>query len=117
MVNSIDFLKQTKSLNQDTSLLSSENQTVKDKPSLFDSLLSGNKTTTTQNSNNTEELSTDLKAQSTNSALKEEIGKTKENLNSIKNKEEQYDLLFFNHFWLLLLVVKLLLFFFINETN
>jgi hypothetical protein len=88
MANSIDFLKQTKSLNQDTSLLSSENQTVKDKPSLFDSLLSGNKTTTTQNSNNTEELSTDLKAQSTNSALKEEIGKTKENLNSIKNKEE-----------------------------
>ena len=54
MANSIDFLKQTKSLNQDTSLLSSENQTVKDKPSLFDSLLSGNKTTTTQNSNNTE---------------------------------------------------------------
>ena len=70
MANSIDFLKQTKSLNQDTSLLSSENQTVKDKPSLFDSLLCGNKTTTTQNSNNTEELSTDVKAQSTNSENK-----------------------------------------------
>ena len=88
MANSIDFLKQTKSLNPDTSLLSTDNQTVKDKPSLFDSLLSGNKTDSTQNLNAAQELNTNTKIQVTNSDLKEEIGKTKESLSSQENKEE-----------------------------
>ena len=88
MANSIDFLKQTKSLNPDTSLLSTDNQTVKDKPSLFDSLLSGNKTDSTQNLNTAQELNTNTKIQVTNSDLKEEIGKTKESLSSQENKEE-----------------------------
>ena len=87
MANSIDFLKQTKSLNPDTSLLSTDNQTVKDKPSLFDSLLSGNKTDSTQNLNAAQELNTNTKIQVTNSDLKEEIGKTKESLSSQENKE------------------------------
>ncbi|MBP9615479.1 MAG: hypothetical protein KBD88_00500, partial [Aliarcobacter sp.] len=88
MANSIDFLKQTKSLNPDTSLLSTDNHTVKDKPSLFDSLLSGNKTDSTQNLNTAQELNTNTKIQVTNSDLKEEIGKTKESLSSQENKEE-----------------------------
>jgi hypothetical protein len=89
MANSIDFLKQTKSLNPDTSLLSTDNQTVKDKPSLFDSLLSGNKTTLTQDLSNSEEIKTDLgsKIEVKNSDLKEEIGKTKVTQSSEENKE------------------------------
>ncbi len=89
MANSIDFLKQTKSLNPDTSLLSTDNQTVKDKPSLFDSLLSGNKTTLTQDLSNSEEIKTDLgsKIEVKNSDLKEEIVKTKVTQNSVENKE------------------------------
>jgi hypothetical protein len=88
MANSIDFLKQTKSLNQDTSLLSTDNQTVKDKPSLFDSLLTGSKTAPIENSNNKEELNTDTKVQLPNNDSKEEVGKIKESLNSLENKEE-----------------------------
>ena len=89
MANSIDFLKQTKSLNPDTSLLSTDNQTVKDKPSLFDSLLSGNKTILTQDLSNSEEIKTDLasKTEVKNSDLKEEIVKTKVTQSSVENKE------------------------------
>jgi hypothetical protein len=89
MANSIDFLKTTKSLNTDTSSITSENQTVKDKPSLFDSLLSGNKTNLTQDLSNSEEIKTDLasKTELKNSDLKEEIGKAKVTQGSVENKE------------------------------
>ncbi|MDZ7819086.1 MAG: hypothetical protein U5K55_10920 [Aliarcobacter sp.] len=39
MANAIDFLKDTKTVTSSTSSTSSETQTTKDKPSLFDSLL------------------------------------------------------------------------------
>jgi hypothetical protein len=42
MANSIDFLKETKTSSTTTPSSSNENQPVKDKPSLFDSLLSNN---------------------------------------------------------------------------
>jgi hypothetical protein len=89
MADSIDFLKTTKSLNTDTSSITSENQTVKDKPSLFDSLLSGNKTTLTQDLSNSEETKTDLssKTELKNIDLKEEIGKTKVPQSSVENKQ------------------------------
>jgi hypothetical protein len=89
MANTIDFLKTTKSLNTDTSSITSENQTVKDKPSLFDSLLSGNKTNLTQDLSNSEEIKTDLasKTEVKNSDLKEEIGKAKVTQGSVENKE------------------------------
>ncbi|MDY0051377.1 MAG: hypothetical protein RBR65_02445, partial [Aliarcobacter sp.] len=44
MANSIDLLKQTKTIITDSSSVNSENQIVKDKPSFFDSLLTSNKT-------------------------------------------------------------------------
>ena len=83
MSNTIDFLKQTKSLNSDTSSTNAESQSVKDKPSLFDSLLSSNKTTSEGNLNNTEEVDTKSKIEQKNSDTKVDVKNTKENQNSL----------------------------------
>ena len=87
MSNSIDFLKQTKSLTTDTSSSSSENQIVKDKPSLFDSLLSASKATVNQDSSSVEEINTNSKIEVKNSDLKEDLGKIKVTQSSVENKE------------------------------
>lgn len=61
------FLKPTKSLDSDSLTSASESQVIKDKPSLFDSLLSGNKSDTTANLNNTEEINPKSKLEQTKS--------------------------------------------------
>jgi hypothetical protein len=87
MANSIDFLKQTKSLNTDIVAIGSEQKTVKDKPSLFDSLLSGSKTSSRQTSDNTDVPIQDPKTILTNTDLKADLGKIKDKSSSVNNKE------------------------------
>ena len=88
MSNIIDFLKPTKSLDSDSLTSASESQVIKDKPSLFDSLLSGNKSDTTANLNNTEEINPKSKLEQTKSDVKIDIEKKEDNSDLLQNEEE-----------------------------